>query len=369
MVDLLVIAGEHSGDNHAAGFVRDLKARHPRLSICAVGGPALQTAGAHLLTNLVQYSVVGLVETFKHYSYFLRLMRWLVEWVRVYQPKAICLVDFPGFNLRFAQCLFREKLSKKAGGSVTVCEYITPQIWAWKARRRFLMERVIDHLAVIFPFEIHCFADTTLDVTFVGHPLLQERSPFTYDSQGPLLLLPGSRMAAVRRIYPILYQAFRQLRKTYPGLKAIVPVPSETIHQFLQTQSREDVQLQPIEGFSYGVRGAIMSSGTASLQIALAGIPGVITYRAHPFTFFLGKHIVQIPYLSMANILLQKQQYSECLQDKSQQTTRIAQQMRTLLAHPEVSRQNFLQASMQLRQLLMQPQQHNVADWLEPYCL
>lgn len=369
MVDLLVIAGEHSGDNHAAGFVRDLKARHPQLSVCAVGGPALQAAGAHLLTNLVQYSVVGLVETFKYYAYFSRLMRWLVEWVRVYQPKAICLVDFPGFNLRFAQRLFQEKLSRKAGGSVTICEYIAPQIWAWKSRRRFLMERIIDHLAVIFPFETHCFADTTLDVTFVGHPLLQEPSPFTYDAQGPLLLLPGSRMAAVRRIYPLLYQAFQQLRKTYPKLQAIVPVPSDAIHQFLQTQPKENVQLRPIEGISCGVRGAIMSSGTASLQIALAGIPGVITYRAHPLTFFLGKRIVQIPYLSMANILLQKEQYGECLQDKSQQTSRIAQQIQTLLAHPEASRQNFLQASTQLKQLLTQPRQHNIADWLEPYCL
>ena len=111
MIDLLVIAGEHSGDNHAAFFVHQLKVRHPNLSICAVGGPSVQRAGAQLLFDLTKFSVVGFVETLKHYRTFSRLMYWIIEWVRVYRPKTICLVDFPGFNLLLAKKLYKAGFS------------------------------------------------------------------------------------------------------------------------------------------------------------------------------------------------------------------------------------------------------------------
>ena len=187
MADVLVVAGEPSGDLHASVLVRELKTRHPDLSVCAVGGSNLQKSGAHLLFDMMPFSVVGLAETLKHYGTFVRLLKWLVRWVRVYQPKVVCLVDFPGFNLRLAQALYRAGLSKKAGGSTSVYGYIAPQIWAWKARRRFKIARWFDALGVIFPFEIACFADTTLKVNFVGHPLLQQPNPFRYDPNGPLL--------------------------------------------------------------------------------------------------------------------------------------------------------------------------------------
>ena len=214
-IDLLVIAGEHSGDNHAAQVVRELKEKHPSLSVYAIGGPALQAAGAHLLFDLTQWSVVGLVESIKHYSQFMQLMHWTVEWIRCYQPKVVCLVDFPGFNLRLAQRLFQEKLSIKGGGTIKVYEYIAPQIWAWKAKRRFKIAKWVDSLGVIFPFEKAYFADTSLDVQFVGHPLLKEQNPFCYDPNGKLLLLPGSRNAAVHRIYPLLLDAFQNLKKDF----------------------------------------------------------------------------------------------------------------------------------------------------------
>ena len=219
MSDVLVIAGEPSGDLHASVLVRELKTRHPNLSVCAVGGSNLQKSGAHLLFDMMPFSVVGLAETLKHYGTFVRLLKWLVRWVRVYQPKVICLVDFPGFNLRLAQALYQAGLSKKAGGSTSVYGYIAPQIWAWKAHRRFKIARWFDALGVIFPFEVECFADTNLKVNFVGHPLLQQPNPFRYDPNGPLLLLPGSRLGAVTRIFPLLKEAFGYLKKNRPSLK------------------------------------------------------------------------------------------------------------------------------------------------------
>lgn len=363
--DLLVIAGEHSGDNHAAQFVRELKAKRPDLSIYAIGGPALQAAGTHLLFDLTQWSVVGLVESIKHYSQFMQLMNWTVEWIRCYQPKIVCLVDFPGFNLRLAKRLFQEKLSVKGGGTIKVYEYIAPQIWAWKAKRRFKIAQWVDSLGIIFPFEKDCFADTSLNIQFVGHPLLQENNPFQYHPKGKLLLLPGSRNAAVRRIYPLLLQAFRELRKKFPQLQAIVPYPNERIKTLLEKFPENSVTICPLTLLQEGFCGALMTSGTASFQVALAGIPGVVTYKAHPLTFFIGKHLVKVPYLSMANILLKKELYPECLQNLSHQATTIAKKMEGYLNHPESARQTFQQGAQELRQILSVSSQFNAAKWLE----
>ena len=367
-VDLLVIAGEHSGDNHAALFVRQLKAKHPQLSIYAVGGPALEEAGARLIFNILHLSVVGLVETLKHYGEFTRLMDYLVEWIRIYQPSIVCLVDFPGFNLRLAERLWKEKLSKKSGGSTCVCEYIAPQVWAWKENRKFKMERFIDHLGVIFPFEKEYFSDTLLDVQFVGHPLLQQKNPFYYDENGPLLLLPGSRIEAVKRIFPLLVKAFEDLKSLHPELEAILPYPNQEIKAYLEsTKLTKGISLYPLKRVNKGVRAAIMSSGTASLQVALAGIPGVVTYKANPLTFFIGKHFVKIPYLSIANLLLKQTLYSECLQNLPHQASVITLHMEVILSNQAESRKKFHEGAQQIVKLLTNHQMITATNWLERY--
>lgn len=368
MIDLLVIAGEHSGDNHAARLVHQLKERHPKMNICAVGGPALKDAGAQLLFDLTQHAVVGLVEAIKHYRFFKGLLNWIVQWVRVYKPKTICLVDFPGFNLVLAQKLYKEGLSLKSGGTVCVCQYIAPQIWAWKAKRRFTIAKYVDHLGTIFPFEKAYFRDVNLDVQFVGHPLLEAKNPFRYDARGPLLLLPGSRLSAVKRIYPILAGAFRQLKALHPELLAIIPTPNEEIHNYLTQQIEDGIFLSKLSELRNGFSCALMSSGTASLQVALAGIPGVVAYRANPITFAIGKRLVKIPYLSIANILLNRPLYAECLQDISDQTSVVALQAEAILSSPELSRQKFLEGSQELYHLLSAQQVFTATDWLEQYC-
>ena len=368
MIDLLVIAGEHSGDNHAALFVRQLKERHPQMNICAVGGPALKEAGAHLLFDLTQYAVVGLVETLKHYRFFKTLLDWIVQWVRVYKPKTICLVDFPGFNLALAKKLYQKGLSLKSGGTIFVCQYIAPQIWAWKAKRRFAIAKYIDHLGTIFPFEKDCFRDVHLDVQFVGHPLLETKNPFHYDAQGPLLLLPGSRISAVKRVYPILAGAFRQLKALHPNLVACIPTPNEEIYNYLSKHIEKGIFLSKLSEVHSGFSCALMSSGTASLQVALAGIPGVITYRANPVTFFVGKNLVKIPYLSMANILLNRPMYTECLQNIHDQASVVALQAEVILSTQELSRQKFLEDARALYHLLSAQQIFTVTDWIENYC-
>ena len=256
-------------------------------------------------------------------------------------------------------------MSVKGGGTIKIYEYIAPQIWAWKAKRRFKIAQWMDSLGVIFPFEKACFADTSLDVQFVGHPLLKEQNPFCYEPNGKLLLLPGSRKAAVRRIYPLLLDAFQKLQKEFPYLQALVPYPNENIKQLLETFPKDSVTICPLKSLKEGFCGALMTSGTASFQVALAGIPGVVTYKAHPLTFFMGKHLVKVPYLSMANILLNKELYPEYLQDLPHQAEAIAEKMAVYLKNPEKARQTFQEGAFFIRQTLSAPSQFNTAKWLE----
>ncbi|MDR1254664.1 MAG: lipid-A-disaccharide synthase [Puniceicoccales bacterium] len=370
-IDMLVVAGEHSGDAHAATCIRDLKALHPDLNICAIGGQALQQAGAHLLFDITKWSVVGLVEVLKYYRQFKELMDWIIRWVEVYRPRVVCLVDFPGFNLRLAKKLFEKKLSCKGGGNVKIYAYIAPQIWAWRRNRRFSMAKFLDRLAVIFPFEKAHFSDTNLDVCYVGHPLVGEKLPFTYDLNGELLLLPGSRSAAVKRIFPILLNAFQLLKLKHEKLRGVVVYPDASIKAMLEEEIAKNHLQNVIHLYDHGnllhpleICGSLMSSGTASLKIALAGIPGVVVYRAHPITYALGKWIVKVPFLSMANILLKEQAYPEFLQSSALQAFKVAQCMQQFLDNPELARQQFLSYSEKLYRILLQAEDMSPARWL-----
>jgi lipid-A-disaccharide synthase len=311
-VDLLVIAGEHSGDEHAARLVRDLRRSEPMLTVAALGGPALQGAGAQLLHDLTASSVVGVVEVLKHYRYFRTLLDETAEWVERYRPRAVLLVDYPGFNLRLAARLRERGVSAKGGGPVKLLYYISPQIWAWKARRRFTMARDLDALATIFPFEPACYADTTLKVEFVGHPFLAPdyRPPVRYDPSAPVLLLPGSRRQAVERIFPRLLAGFAA-----SGLsRAQVLHPSPLIESVLRAaHPPASVSLVPT-GAEIAASAVLTSSGTMSLHCALAGIPGAIVYRANPLTYLLGRCLLRVPYLGIANLLLNEEVYPEFLQ-------------------------------------------------------
>ena len=197
--DLLIIAGEHSGDEHAAHLVAELKSRHPELKVACLGGLHLEAAGAQLLFDMTAVSIVGFVEVLKHYNFFKALFEQTVDWIERYRPKKICFVDYPGFNLRLAERLKELGLSRKGGGPIELSYYIGPQVWAWKAKRRFKMARTLDRLGVIFPFEVDCFKDTDLPVEFVGHPFVRSNYelPFVYDPSAPVLLLPGSRSTPV----------------------------------------------------------------------------------------------------------------------------------------------------------------------------
>lgn len=320
-VDLLVIAGEHSGDQHAAGAVRGLLARKPELRVCALGGPALRAAGAQLLLDMTLTSVVGAVEVARHFLHFQRVFFKTLDWIATYQPTAVCFVDYPGLNLRLARALRERGVSLKGGGNVKTLQYIAPQVWAWKEKRRFSMAEDLDGLGVIFPFEVGVFRDTTLPVEFLGHPYAEPGvfSPVSHDPAGPLLILPGSRNATVERNLPVMLAAFREVLRQQPGRRAVIVYPDEQRRRLIgkllaaEGEVSSAVELRP-HGESTAGSACLVSSGTIALQCALAGIPGALAYRTNPVTYFLAKRLVKVKHIGMPNILREEVVYREYLQ-------------------------------------------------------
>lgn len=322
--DLLIIAGEHSGDQHAAKLVQCLLRQHPNLTIYALGGPELQAAGAHLLLDMTQFSVIGVAEVIKNIVFYWRLHREVAAWIQTQQPKHVVLVDYPGFNLTLAKTLFKRKLSKKAGGPIGVHYYISPQIWAWKAYRRFKMAEILDSLGTIFPFEVDCYKDTSLDVTFVGHPFIEENNDaiVQYDAQGPILFLPGSRKGVAKYNFPAMLQTFEELLKVKPNEKALIIYPSETMRLYLEAILEKFPSLKSHitltdQQKDLKVKAVLTGSGTMSFRCAMAGIPGVILYKGSHFNYLIAKNVVKVNYLGLNNIMLNTPMYPEFYQHEA----------------------------------------------------
>ncbi|MEN9662579.1 MAG: Lipid-A-disaccharide synthase [Verrucomicrobiota bacterium] len=313
-VDLLIVAAEHSGDEHAGRMLRELLADRPELKVCALGGARLQTAGAQLLRDLTAQSDLGIAVIAKIF-YYRALIDAIVDWIGRHRPKAVCMVDSSALNLRIARGLFERGYSAKAGGPTKTLYYISPQIWASRAGRRFDMAKHLDGLAAIFPFEPAVYADTSLPVEFVGHPFVAPdyAAPVAYDPAGPVLLLPGSRRGAVARIFPALLDGFKAWSG---GREAVVLHPGDEIEAVLRAaHPPAGVTLRRTgEGAPAAASAVLTSSGTMSLHCALAGIPGAIAYRTDLLTYWIGRSLVKVPYLGIANLLLKEPMYPEYLQ-------------------------------------------------------
>lgn len=367
---MLIIAGEHSGDEHAALLLADLRAKRPDLKVACLGGVELQAAGAQLLYDLTAVSIVGFVEVVRHYNFFKSLFDRTLDWIERYQPRHICFVDYPGFNLRLAEQLAARGLSQKGGGAIGLSYYVSPQVWAWKAKRRFKMGQLLDRLGVIFPFEIDCFADTELPTEFVGHPFVRAsfEPPFNYDAAAPVLLLPGSRSAAVGRIFPLLLAGFEEARKTKPGLKARVVYPSRQILGQLEAMLAAQPDLAGCVSFTPNTTerlpasAVLMSSGTMSLACALSAIPGAIAYRLNPMSYWLGRILVKVKYIGIANLLLDRPLHPEYIQNAASPRA-LGRELLRAMDDPRAA-EEAAKGAAELRDLLHAGSDATAAEWL-----
>ena len=372
---MLVVAGEHSGDQHAARVVAELLKARPGLRVVAFGGPQLRAAGAQLLFDMTTFSAVGIVEILSAYPFYRKLFARMVSWTTQWKPKVVVLVDYPGLNLRLANELRKAGLSRAGFGETAVIQYVSPQLWAWKPKRRFTMARDLDGVGTIFPFEPACYADTKLDARFVGHPFAEaDHEPaLKYDPKGPVLLLPGSRPKPVRKIFPALVEAFALFRQDHPKRRALVLHTGGEVHAELYRLLAEygdqakGIDLRPVsEGPAAGCA-ALVSSGTMSLSVALAGIPGAVVYRANPLTWIVGRRLIagRIDDLGIANILLKRQAWPEYLQGACEPAA-LAARLRACVDTTEPRSQAVADAGELLR-LLSAQSGSTPAEWVASF--
>ena len=368
--DLLVVAGEASGDEHAARLVRDILEQKPGMKISTLGGNELKSAGAELVFPLAQHAVVGLWEVLKNYWLFKDIFEATIQWIEENQPKCVLLVDYPGFNLRLAKALKKRRISYKGGGEIKVLQYISPQLWAWKANRRFEMAETLDALGIIFPFEQECYSDVSLPVSFVGHPFSHPsyQAPVIFEETGDLLLLPGSRSQPVSRILPIFLDAFEILLEEGRDLSGILPLPDQNLRTLAESLIASRNKLSGkikivVRSSMLEARAALMSSGTMSLSCAWGGVPGVIGYRAHPFTYMIGKLLVNVPHLGMANLLLPEDPPNPEFLQSQANGTRLAREIGKILDDPK-SGEHARETAKKLHELLAQPQKLSLVEWL-----
>ncbi|MBI4227498.1 MAG: lipid-A-disaccharide synthase [Candidatus Omnitrophica bacterium] len=348
---LFLIAGETSGDRHAAALVRELRRLDPQLQCAGLGGPQMRAAGVELIADLTQHAVVGLLEVVRHLGTLRRLFRQAAAALDTQRLDLVVLVDYPGFNLRFAH------EAKRRG--IPVVYYVSPQIWAWGAGRLRAIRQLVDRMLVFFPFEEQLYTEAGVPVTWVGHPLLdaapvtqpraQALQQYGLRTDGPVIaLLPGSRRQEVQRLLPILVAAAGRLAGQLRGIRFLVlqapGLPTELYHTIVRPELRRrataDITLVPDwdDNLLAACDLALVASGTATLECALLERPMVVVYRTNALTWWIGTKLVRLPYIGLVNVVAGRTLVPECLQGHAT-PEKIADEAMTIVRSEVVRRQ------------------------------
>ena len=321
MKNLLIIAGEDSGDMHAADVIRALKEKHSDINVWGIGGDKLRAEGVELLHDTREMDVLGIVEVLKRYSFFKRTFNEVLAEADKRKPDAALLVDYPGFNLRLAREL------KNRG--IKVLYYVCPQVWAWNRGRIPKMAEIIDRLMVIFPFEVDVFKGVDLKVDFVGHPMVDELREFRakepellpWNGKTKIALLPGSRKQEIIYILPRLLEAAHLLEQSRPDISFLIPVPERRlalVESVMQKAGKAPRNVSIVTGKAREVLkqadAAFVASGTATLEAALLRCPTVLVYRGSFLNYLFARALIRIPWLGIANIVSGKEIMPERLQ-------------------------------------------------------
>ena len=308
---IMILAGEASGDAHAAEFVEALHRIDPQIRASAMGGEALRRAGADVFFDSSIIAVVGLIEVAKHWGDIKRAMAAVEQRLDRDRPDLLILVDYPEFNLKMARC------ARRLG--IRVLFYVSPQVWAWRPKRIHKIGRLIDHMAVIFRFEQAWYERAGIPVTFVGHPLV-DKVPSTVDAAAARArlgiaagrrivgLFPGSRQSEVARLLPLLLEVATRLRAREPELEFVLPVASTLDADDIERRCRDaGLGIRVSRDDIYDLIGACdviaTCSGTVTLEIALLGTPMCILYRMSALSYAIMRRLITIPHIGLANIV------------------------------------------------------------------
>ncbi|MBC7791806.1 MAG: lipid-A-disaccharide synthase [Anaerolineae bacterium] len=313
---ILFVAGETSGDLHAAAVAREIRRRAPDVDLCGIGGTRMEREGVRLTEHVSRLSVMGFAEVLRHIPRHYQLLREVTSRIRSGSAGLVILVDYPGFNMKVARAAYQ--------ANVPVLYYVAPQVWAWGANRIAKLAEYVTKAAVILPFEEALLLAGGVDATFVGHPLLdravslpslqQARQKLALPSGPPVLaLFPGSRPQELAHHLAVFVASARELEQRVPGLRVVV-------------SGAPDIRIDPsicpypvITEDSFTVLraadAALCKSGTTTLEAAVAGCPLVIGYKTSRWTYALARRLVKVPHIGLVNIVAERVVAPEFVQD------------------------------------------------------
>lgn len=353
---IMVIAGEVSGDTHGAGVVRELKRLQPSVEIFGVGGEKMKAEGMSLTYHVRELSFMGFAEVLRHLPLIRSVEKTLEQLVIIKKPEVVLLIDYPGFNLRFA------RIAKRHG--VKVVYYISPQVWAWKKGRVKKMPGIVDRMLVVFPFEEEIYRKEGVPVSFVGHPLLEEmETSFTRaqfckrygidPSRKILALIPGSRRQEIRDLFSVMARSAEALRES-DGVEVVVGVAPNLRPELLDYYRPPNTRLQYVENATHEVMKnadlAIVTSGTATLETACLETPMIVVYRTSWLTYLVARLLVRVKDIGLVNIVAGRRIVPELVQGNAT-VRRIAEIARELL-HDEGRRTTMKKELSAVRGLL-----------------
>ncbi|MEE4351613.1 MAG: lipid-A-disaccharide synthase [Desulfatiglans sp.] len=319
-----MVAGEASGDLHGANLVKAIRHLRPDISFAGIGGKKMEAAGVKIFVPSSDMAVVGLSEVFSRFHTITRALSRLKTTLKKQRPDLLILIDYPDFNLHLAR--------KAKRLHIPVLYYISPQVWAWREGRVRKIRRRVDRMAVILPFEEAFYRERGMAVDYVGHPLL-DACPKEFDKKDiksklglegayPVVgIVPGSRKEEVQNVLPVMVRAAEILKERFPNIRCLLPlaetIEEEWVRSFLRNSTvKVEIQKENI----YEVLGVcdlvLITSGTATLEAAIMGVPMVISYRVSPLSYWIGKRIIKVPHIGLVNLVAQDDVVPELIQDE-----------------------------------------------------
>jgi len=359
---VMIIAGEASGDLHGSFLVREMLSINPALRFYGIGGNKMREAGVELLAHAADIAVVGITEVFSKIGTFFKVIAKIKKSMDQLKPDLVILIDFPDFNLNIAA-----RAAKKR--NLKVFYYISPQVWAWREGRVGQIKRLVDKMAVILPFEVDFYAARGLTVHYVGHPLRDTvKTAFTQsearlhfglsEKKTTIGLLPGSRTSEITRLLPEMASAAKIISQKIPDAQYILPLADtleETFVSGILAASGLNVKIVP--GRTYDVLAccdlAIVTSGTATLETGLMGVPMIVIYKVSLFSALIGRMIIRPQHIGMVNILAGKTVAPELIQ-RDANGPRIASEALAILLNDE-KRRNIIRDLNDIRAKLGEP--------------
>jgi len=340
--NIMILAGEPSGDIHGGHLCRELKNISPGIQLFGMGGPKMEEAGFEVVHRIGDTGVVGFWEVYKELGKYWKIFKKMVAVMEERRPDAVILIDYPGFNIRFAR--------KAHQLGIKVYYYISPQLWAWGQWRIKKIRRYVDKMLVIFPFEKEFYNSHGIEAEFIGHPLIgtlnldlskEECQKHLGITSSPMIgLLPGSRRGEIEKILPILIETAKILQEKIPEAKFILPIASIELRPLIEDQLKQtSVKIRTREGSGKEIIVAsdllILASGTVTLEASVYLTPMIIVYKISFFSWLMGKILIKIPFIGLVNIVRGQKIIPEFIQYQARPEA-VAQAGLEILTQPEI---------------------------------